>query len=71
MNPHVQGRRIVGTVMAFRTLLADARRGDRTAIEALLESQLGGLRAFIRLRSGNALSQRESQSDLVQTVCRS
>ena len=57
--------------MAFRTLLEDARRGDRNAIEALLESQLGGLRAFIRLRSGNALRRRESQSDLVQTICRS
>lgn len=40
-------------------------------MEALLEEHLGGLRAFVRLKSGQMLRRKESCSDLVQTVCRS
>ena len=45
--------------------------GDQAEIEALLASNLGGLRAFVRLKSGQLLRRRESCSDLLQTVCRS
>lgn len=47
-----------------------AARGDETAIERLLERHLPRLRAFVRLRAGALLRQKESHSDLVQTVCR-
>lgn len=51
--------------------LADqAARGDARAMQALLELHLEGLRAFVRLRTGPELRQRESSSDLVQSVCR-
>lgn len=36
----------------------------------LLEQHAGGLRAFVRLRSGPMLRSLESTSDLVQSVCR-
>jgi RNA polymerase sigma-70 factor (ECF subfamily) len=51
-------------------LVARAAGGDRAAIESLLEIHLPGLRAFIRLRAGQALRQKESTSDLAQSVCR-
>jgi len=47
-----------------------AGRGDRAALEALLEHHLPRLRAFVRLRAGAMLRARESCSDLVQSVCR-
>ena len=40
------------------------------SIEALLERHLTALRAFVRLRSNQAIRDRESHSDLVQSVCR-
>jgi RNA polymerase sigma-70 factor (subfamily 1) len=47
-----------------------AARGDRGAVECLLERHLPELRAFVRLRAGAALRARESTSDLVQSTCR-
>jgi DNA-directed RNA polymerase specialized sigma24 family protein len=47
-----------------------ASRGDPAAIEALLERHLPRLRAFVRLRVGAELRQRESASDIVQSACR-
>lgn len=55
----------------FRARLQRAKQGDREAIDALLSDHLGGLRAFVRLKCGRVLRQRESCSDLVQTVFRS
>lgn len=36
----------------------------------LLEEHLAGLRAFVRLRLGRALREKEESQDLVQSVCR-
>lgn len=47
-----------------------AAEGDRDAVDALLERYLPDLRAFVRLRAGAALRDRESTSDLVQSTCR-
>jgi RNA polymerase sigma-70 factor, ECF subfamily len=47
-----------------------AANGDQQAVEVLLERHLPGLRAFVRLRAGEELRQKESSSDLVQSVCR-
>jgi RNA polymerase sigma-70 factor (ECF subfamily) len=47
-----------------------AAEGDSGAVEALLERYLPDLRAFVRLRAGAALRERESASDLVQSTCR-
>ena len=44
--------------------------GDRDAVDPLLEKYLPGLRAFLRLRSGKLLRDKESVSDLAQSVCR-
>jgi len=52
------------------TLARAASRGDRAAIETLLQQHLGRLRAFLRARCGAMLRGKESCSDLVQTVCR-
>lgn len=54
----------------FAALVDAARDGDRAARERLLQLYLPQIRAFVRLRSGPLLRRRESQSDLVQTVCR-
>jgi RNA polymerase sigma-70 factor (ECF subfamily) len=45
-------------------------RGDRRALDALLEQNLPRLRAYVRAKAGPHLLARESCSDLVQTVCR-
>ncbi|MEZ5966752.1 MAG: RNA polymerase sigma factor [Planctomycetota bacterium] len=54
----------------FPSVLVRAKAGDRDAIESLLLAHLQQLRAFVRLQSGRAVRQRESCSDLVQSVCR-
>ncbi len=41
------------------TLIGRAARGDRDAIDLLLEGHLPGLRAFIRLRAGQVIRQRD------------
>ncbi|MFO1076124.1 MAG: sigma-70 family RNA polymerase sigma factor [Planctomycetota bacterium] len=47
-----------------------AATGDPESVEALLLRYLPRLRAFVRLRVDNVLRQRESSSDLVQSICR-
>lgn len=54
----------------FEELFERARAGDAEARGRLLEEHLGGLRAFVRLKSGKLLRAKESQSDLVQSACR-
>ena len=51
-------------------LVARAIQRDPGAIAALLAEYLPGLRAFVRLRAGKLLREKESCSDLVQSVCR-
>src|SRR5262245_27647246 len=51
-------------------LVEQARQGDRPAVHTLLERYLPGLRAFIRLRTGALIRDKESTSDLAQSVCR-
>jgi RNA polymerase sigma factor (sigma-70 family) len=47
-----------------------ASRGDAIAIDALLERHLPGLEAYVRKHASEALLERESASDVVQSVCR-
>ena len=51
-------------------LVSAAKRGDREALDELLRRHLPLVRAFVRLRSDRAFRARESQSDVVQSVCR-
>lgn len=51
-------------------LTAAAAAGDRHALETLLERHLPALRAYIRMRAGAVVRRHESNSDLVQSVCR-
>jgi RNA polymerase sigma-70 factor (ECF subfamily) len=53
-----------------RTLVSKAARGERAALESLLESHLPRLRAYVRLHAGPAILRRESSEDIVQSVCR-
>jgi RNA polymerase sigma-70 factor (ECF subfamily) len=53
-----------------RILVENAARGDRQAVEVLLQRYLPGLHAFVRLRAGQLVGAKESSSDLVQSVCR-
>lgn len=50
--------------------MRSASRGDPAAIDALLARHLPRLRAFVRLRVGPELRNRESASDIVQSACR-
>jgi RNA polymerase sigma-70 factor (ECF subfamily) len=52
------------------TLYLQARSGDRVAIDSLLQRHIDGLRGFIRLRCGALIRDRESCSDIAQSVCR-
>jgi len=54
----------------LRELVAAAQQGDDAARGELLTRHLPALRAFVRLQSDSSTRQRESASDLVQTVCR-
>ncbi|MFG0318618.1 MAG: RNA polymerase sigma factor [Planctomycetota bacterium JB042] len=54
----------------FEHLLRRARLGDADALEELLARHLDPLRAFVRLKSGRLVRERESCSDLVQSICR-
>lgn len=47
-----------------------AAGGDAKAVEQLLEIHLPALRAFVRLRAGAEVRAHESNSDIVQSVCR-
>jgi RNA polymerase sigma-70 factor (ECF subfamily) len=53
-----------------RNLVERARAGDRSALESLVVEHVPALRAFVRVRAGPALRERESCSDLVQSACR-
>lgn len=53
-----------------RHLVDAAQSGNLPALEELLVHHLPGLRAFIRLRAGALIRDRESASDLAQSVCR-
>lgn len=44
--------------------------GPKPPAEEVLERHLSGLRAFVRLRSNRRIRERESASDIVQSVCR-
>jgi RNA polymerase sigma-70 factor, ECF subfamily len=55
---------------AMPQLVERIQAGDREALETLLRDELPGLRAYVRLRAGPALRERESASDLVQSTCR-
>lgn len=51
-------------------LVLAARGGDNDAVSALIERNLPGLRAYVRLRCGPAMRAKESTSDIVQSACR-
>lgn len=53
-----------------RTLVIAAKQGQPPAIDELVERHLGRLHAYVRLRMGRQLRQREASLDLVQSVCR-
>lgn len=53
-----------------RELLDRLCEGDRDALEQLLAQHLPGLRGYVRLHCGAELRERESATDLVQSVCR-
>lgn len=50
-------------------LLRASRSGDLSALHALLQHHLPGLRAFVRVRMSPLLRARESAEDLVQSAC--
>lgn len=52
------------------SVFRDASRGDRVALETLLARHLPDLTAFVRLRTGRHITAQESNSDVVQSVCR-
>lgn len=54
----------------IESLTERAAGGDREALETLLTMYLPSLRAFIRTRLGRVIRERESSSDLAQSVCR-
>jgi len=54
----------------IEALTEAACRGDRAAIDRLVERYLPNLRAFVRLRTGPLIRRHETGSDLVQSVCR-
>ncbi|MBL8897192.1 MAG: sigma-70 family RNA polymerase sigma factor [Planctomycetes bacterium] len=51
-------------------LIESAFAGDAAAVHALIERNLPGLRAYVRLRCGPAMRLKESTSDIVQSTCR-
>jgi RNA polymerase sigma-70 factor, ECF subfamily len=53
-----------------RDLVRNASRGDREAVETLLERHLPALRRYVDRRAGRVVLERETRSDVVQSVCR-
>ena len=51
-------------------LALEASRGDRGAVEELLVRHLPGLRTFVHLKTGGTVRARETESDIVQSICR-
>lgn len=54
----------------LRDTVIAAKAGDRSALERILLQHLDPLRAFVRVRAGAVVVERESVDDLVQSVCR-
>jgi RNA polymerase sigma-70 factor (ECF subfamily) len=52
------------------SLVELATQGNGVAVDKLLQRFLPGLRGFLRLRAGKMLLDKESCSDLAQSVCR-
>jgi len=52
-----------------RDLLQRSRSGDPRALDSLVARHLPALRAFVNLRLGGLPRARESESDIVQSVC--
>ena len=52
-----------------RALVEAAKGGSAPAVSTLIERHLPGLRAFVHLRAGRLLRDREGVSDLVQAAC--
>jgi RNA polymerase sigma factor (sigma-70 family) len=50
-------------------LLAAAREGQGSALSALLDRHMRPLRAFVRVQITPFLRERESESDILQSVC--
>ena len=53
-----------------RELIQRASGGDVVAVDELLERHLPGLQKYVRARISPTLLQKESSSDVVQSVCR-
>ena len=53
-----------------RHLVEEASRGDPGAIGVLIERHLPALRRYVGHRAGREVLDRESESDVVQSVCR-
>jgi RNA polymerase sigma-70 factor (ECF subfamily) len=51
-------------------LVGRASRGDREALDALVEQHLAGLLTFVRARAGRRLRVREETFDLALSACR-
>lgn len=51
-------------------LIADAHAGNERALDALVERYLPEIRAYVRLNLRASVRDKESCSDLVQTVCK-
>ncbi len=47
-----------------------ARAGDREAMDRLFQALVPEVRAYVRLHSGRSIRERESMTDVVQTICR-
>ena len=52
------------------TLVERASRGESPAVDELLARHLPSLHAFVRRRIGGLVGDRESSSDIAQSVCR-
>lgn len=52
------------------SLVEEASRGERGAVDALLERFLPDLQRYVARNAGGLVAAKESSSDLVQSVCR-
>lgn len=54
----------------IQQLTEAAARGDRGAVDQLLQRYLPELQAFVAKRAGRPIREQESSADIVQSVCR-
>jgi RNA polymerase sigma-70 factor (ECF subfamily) len=54
----------------LQQLVERSQQGDAAARDELFRHYLPAIRAFVRLRAGDALRGRENHSDIVQSACR-